>query len=113
LIYVGPCSAGEGARTGGSIGMETAKQAGGLTHRGPLGWFGAVDVGRVGHGGHAWFFGHARERLGRDGRIVAAVGGEVRCDVAFVVPAGLGLAEAGDEGVDLRAMNSPGRGRES
>ena len=40
--------------------------------RGPLGWFGAVDVGRVGHGGHARFLGHARECLGRDGRIVAA-----------------------------------------
>ncbi len=69
--------------------------------RGPLGWLGAVDVGRVGHGGHAQFRGHDRERPGRDGPIAAAVGGEVRCGVAFVVPAGFGLAQGVDPGYEL------------
>src|SRR5215472_15131202 len=44
--------------------------------RGPLGRLCAVAADRVGHGGYARFLAHARERLGRDGRIVAAVGGE-------------------------------------
>ena len=69
--------------------------------RGRLGWFRVVDVGYVGHRGHAHFLRHGRHRLGHDGRIVAAVGGEARSNVAFVVLAGFRLAEARDEGVDV------------
>jgi hypothetical protein len=71
-----------------------------------LGWFRGVDVGHVGHRGHAHSLRHGRHRLGHDGRIMAAISGEVRCDVAFVVSAGLRLAEARDEGVDVPEARS-------
>src|SRR5258708_37689338 len=68
--------------------------------RGGLGWFGAVDVGRVGPGGHAQVLRDARHRLGRDGRVVAAVAGDARGGGRFAWPTRLRLAQAVGEVVD-------------